>query len=154
MKNVLIILFVAIGCSLSAQTDTGTDSVNNALLRDYQKKMDAMRAQHREDSIKRDQLEKRLTLAAASEQQSLQEQLAKLKNADSLRLASKKKQIDSLRAYAKGYPVKGPMGENLFTIYSRLGSFSGRIRRDDWRAQARLLASDDTAAYEAKFGRI
>ena len=39
-------------------------------------------------------------------------------------------------------------------IDARLGGFSGRIRRDDWRAQARLLASGDTAAYEAKFGRL
>lgn len=36
----------------------------------------------------------------------------------------------------------------------RLGSFAGRIRRDDWRAQATLLAAEDTAAYEAKFGKL
>lgn len=39
-------------------------------------------------------------------------------------------------------------------IDTQLGSFSGRIRRDDWRAQAALLAAGDTAAYEAKFGRL
>src|SRR5690606_25031873 len=39
-------------------------------------------------------------------------------------------------------------------IDARLGAFSGGIRRDDWRAQARLLAIGDTAAYEAKFGKL
>lgn len=39
-------------------------------------------------------------------------------------------------------------------IDAQLGSFAGRIRRDDWRAQAALLASDDKAAYEAKFGKL
>ena len=39
-------------------------------------------------------------------------------------------------------------------IDARLGSFAGRIRRDDWRAQAALLAAGDTAAYEAKFGKL
>ena len=39
-------------------------------------------------------------------------------------------------------------------IDAQLGSFAGRIRRDDWRAQAALLAAQDTAAYEAKFGKL
>lgn len=39
-------------------------------------------------------------------------------------------------------------------IDARLGRFQGRIRRDDWVAQARLLAAEDTAGYEAKFGNL
>jgi predicted flap endonuclease-1-like 5' DNA nuclease len=39
-------------------------------------------------------------------------------------------------------------------IDAQLGRFQGRIRRDDWPAQARLLAAGDTAAYEAKFGKL
>ena len=39
-------------------------------------------------------------------------------------------------------------------IDARLGRFQGRIRRDDWREQARLLAQDDTAGYEARFGKL
>ena len=39
-------------------------------------------------------------------------------------------------------------------IDARLGRFQGRIRRDDWPAQARLLAAGDTAGYEAKFGKL
>jgi len=39
-------------------------------------------------------------------------------------------------------------------IDARLGRFQGRIRCDDWPAQARLLAAGDTAGYEATFGRL
>ena len=39
-------------------------------------------------------------------------------------------------------------------IDAQLGRFEGRIRRDSWVEQATLLARDDTAAYEARFGRL
>lgn len=39
-------------------------------------------------------------------------------------------------------------------IDAQLGRFQGRIRRDEWPAQARLLADGDTAGYEAKFGKL
>ena len=37
-------------------------------------------------------------------------------------------------------------------IDAQLGRFQGRIRRDDWVAQARLLEAGDTAGFEARFG--
>lgn len=39
-------------------------------------------------------------------------------------------------------------------IDAQLGDFAGRIVRDEWRAQAALLAAGDIAAYEARFGKI
>ena len=39
-------------------------------------------------------------------------------------------------------------------IDAQLGRFQGRIRRDAWPAQARLLAAGDEAGYEAQFGRL
>ena len=39
-------------------------------------------------------------------------------------------------------------------IDAQLGRFQGRIRRDDWPTQARLLAAGDTAGYEQKFGKL
>jgi predicted flap endonuclease-1-like 5' DNA nuclease len=39
-------------------------------------------------------------------------------------------------------------------IDAQLGRFQGRIRRDDWPGQARLLAVGDTTGYEAKFGKL
>ncbi|MDE0880203.1 MAG: hypothetical protein OSB00_16325 [Sphingomonas bacterium] len=37
---------------------------------------------------------------------------------------------------------------------AQLGSFSGRMARDRWIDQARLLASGDKAGYEATFGKL
>ncbi len=39
-------------------------------------------------------------------------------------------------------------------IDSQLGRFEGRIRRDSWTDQAKLLAADDTSGYEEKFGKL
>ena len=39
-------------------------------------------------------------------------------------------------------------------VDAQLGRFQGRIRRDDWKTQAALLAGGDKAAYESKFGRL
>jgi len=44
--------------------------------------------------------------------------------------------------------------EDLVRIDSQLGSFAGRPARDQWVAQARLLAADDTAGYESAFGKL
>jgi len=39
-------------------------------------------------------------------------------------------------------------------IDSQLGAFQGRIRRDDWPAQAQLLAAGDKAGFEDRFGKL
>ena len=39
-------------------------------------------------------------------------------------------------------------------IDAQLGSFAGRIRRDDWVDQCRFLAADDSAGFEARFGKL
>lgn len=36
----------------------------------------------------------------------------------------------------------------------QLGAFTGRMERDRWIEQAKLLAAGDTAAYEAEFGKL
>jgi len=38
-------------------------------------------------------------------------------------------------------------------IDAQLGAFQGRIRRDDWPAQARFLASGDVTGFESRFGK-
>ena len=39
-------------------------------------------------------------------------------------------------------------------IDAQLGNFAGRIARDRWIEQARLLATEDIAGFEAQFGRV
>lgn len=43
---------------------------------------------------------------------------------------------------------------DIDAIDGQLGRFEGRIRRDNWIEQAKLLAADDTAGYESKFGAL
>lgn len=50
--------------------------------------------------------------------------------------------------------IAGWSDEDIARIDAQLGSFAGRAVRDNWVEQARLLASGDAAAYEAKFGKI
>lgn len=44
--------------------------------------------------------------------------------------------------------------DDIAGIDASLGSFAGRPTRDNWVEQARLLASGDSAGYEAKFGKL
>ena len=39
-------------------------------------------------------------------------------------------------------------------IDAQLGTFAGRIRRDNWVDQAKFLAAGDQAGFEAKFGKL
>ncbi len=39
-------------------------------------------------------------------------------------------------------------------IDAQLGTFAGRIRRDNWVEQAKFLAVGDTAGFEGKFGKL
>lgn len=44
--------------------------------------------------------------------------------------------------------------EDAALVDAKLGTFKGRIARDHWVEQARLLAAGDLAGYEAKFGKL
>ena len=48
--------------------------------------------------------------------------------------------------------IAGWSDADIERIDAQLGRFQGRIRRDDWVEQARLLAAGDTAEFEQKFG--
>lgn len=44
--------------------------------------------------------------------------------------------------------------EDIAGIDAQLGSFKGRITRDNWVEQAKFLASGDRAGFEAQFGKL
>lgn len=44
--------------------------------------------------------------------------------------------------------------EDIDRIDAQLGRFEGRIRRDNWVAQAQFLVGGDMAGYEEKFGKL
>jgi predicted flap endonuclease-1-like 5' DNA nuclease len=43
---------------------------------------------------------------------------------------------------------------DIAAIDAQMGAFKGRIRRDRWVDQAKLLAAGDTAAFETEFGKL
>jgi predicted flap endonuclease-1-like 5' DNA nuclease len=45
-------------------------------------------------------------------------------------------------------------GDEIAEVDQYLGSFKGRIQRDNWVEQAGYLASGNTAAFEAKYGAL
>ena len=45
-------------------------------------------------------------------------------------------------------------GAQAAELDSRMGAFRGRLQRDRWIDQARLLEQDDIAGFEAEFGKI
>ena len=50
--------------------------------------------------------------------------------------------------------IAGWSEADIDRVDAQLGRFQGRIRRDDWVEQARLLGSGDEAGYEGKFGKL
>lgn len=44
--------------------------------------------------------------------------------------------------------------DDIAKVDAHLGTFKGRIARDNWVEQAKYLARGDTAGFEAKFGKI
>ena len=42
---------------------------------------------------------------------------------------------------------------DIARIDEKLGRFKGRIERDQWVAQARMLEAGDIAGFDARFGR-
>jgi len=50
--------------------------------------------------------------------------------------------------------IAGWSEADIAAIDANLGSFAGRPTRDSWVEQAALLTGGDTAAYEAKFGKL
>lgn len=50
--------------------------------------------------------------------------------------------------------IAGWTDADLATIDAQLGAFAGRPKRDNWIEQAQLLTGGDSAAYEAKFGKL
>lgn len=140
-KTISAILFVFIfPLLLFGQVDTAAikkdslkiqDSVNTNLLKEYQLKIAEVAKQKSQDSIKRVELESEINQLKTTDnlkKEVLQAKLATLNQKESLRLELKKAKIDALRVNAKSFPVLGLFNDTLFSIYSRLGSFSAADR--------------------------
>lgn len=110
-----------------------SDSVNNAVWKEYQLQQIANTNQFKLDSIKKVQLEMELLSLKTADnlkKDDLLKQLEELKDAEKVRIAAKKEKIKLLKGSVKGYPVLGAFKDTLFLMYNRLGSFSAEERAE------------------------
>jgi small-conductance mechanosensitive channel len=127
-------VFIFLGMVTFAQQDTvkqKSDSINDAILKEYNKKLEEIEHQRVEDSIAKANLTTQLNALKTTDnlkKEELQKQLQALHDKEVESLAQKKAQIDELRHTAIGYPVTGFFKDTLFLIYSRLGSFTAADR--------------------------
>ncbi len=139
----LTIVICLCGQNIYAQKDTSgqfrekdsinqkNDSLNAAILQQYNKKQNEIEQLHIADSITKANLEAQINSLKSSDntkKAELQKQLEDLKNNEAIRFAQRKKEIDSLRLTAKGYPVLGFFNDTLFYVYNNSGSFSAEDR--------------------------
>ncbi|HET7118799.1 MAG TPA: mechanosensitive ion channel family protein [Hanamia sp.] len=121
------------------------DSLNAAILQQYNKKQNEIEQLRIADSITKANLETQINSLKATDnlkKSELQKQLEELKNKEAIRFAEKKAQIDSLRLTAKAYPVLGFFNDTLFLIYNKSGSFSAQERADAITERIKPLADN------------
>ncbi|WP_369753698.1 mechanosensitive ion channel family protein [Flavobacterium sp. WC2409] len=137
VKTLILSFFVVLFTQKTvAQQDSinkKNDSLNTSIIKNFNEKLAIIEGQRVSDSIKKSELETQLLSLKKTDnlkKEALQKELEVLNTKEYKRLAEKKAQIDSLRLTAKGYPVTGFFNDTLFTIYSKLGSFSAKDRAD------------------------
>lgn len=127
----LIICFIIIQ-RVFAQQDTvqhKKDSLLTIQLEQQQKKVKQLSDERMADSLKRSELQKQLSTADNVQKNELLNKLETLRQKDSLRVVNQKHQVDSLRAFVKGFPVI-PFRDTLFFLFTRQGSFTARDRAE------------------------
>lgn len=100
-------------------------------LEQYNAKIQLIEKQRVADSLKKAELLAEIQSLKTTDnlkKETLQAQLDAISSQETERLASKKREVEALRATNKGVPVMGFFKDTLFTVYSRLGSFSPKER--------------------------
>jgi small-conductance mechanosensitive channel len=100
-------------------------------LEQYNAKIQLIEKQRVADSVKKAELLAEIQSLKTTDnlkKETLQAQLDAISSQETERLASKKREVEALRATNKGVPVMGFFKDTLFTVYSRLGSFSPKER--------------------------
>ncbi|WP_162304866.1 mechanosensitive ion channel family protein [Sphingobacterium olei] len=105
-------------------------------------RLQKIKEQQSQDSLRRLQLENRLfsdELEDTKEKQALLTELYFLKSRDSLALVERKRKVDSMRVLNPGIPVR-PFKDTLFTLYRGIGGFSIHERANAVQTRIKTLA--------------
>lgn len=128
-----IILFALVFFSVAAYGQDSVkrknDSLHTIQLDKQQAMIRRLSALRVADSLKKAELEKQLSGADNIQKTQLSKQLIALNSRDSLNALRQRRQIDSLRAFVKGFPV-APFHDTLFYIFTRQGSFTAGDRAE------------------------
>ncbi len=127
----VIVFWITVGLGQQETLSGQKDSVNIAQLETYNKRFSEIEQQRLTDSIRKNELEQQINALKTTDnlkKEELQAQLAALNEKETRRLAQKKAKIDSLKNTTKGFPVFGFFNDTLFSLYSKLGSFSPKER--------------------------
>ncbi|EPR66423.1 mechanosensitive ion channel family protein [Cyclobacterium qasimii] len=145
--------FVLLLCGVAwvsfGQTDSLSqynDSINNANLLEYNKRLAEVEKERVADSLKKAELEAQLLELKTTDnlqKKDLINQLETIKENDKKRLADKIAQIDSLRNTEIGYPVLGFKKDTLFLIHTKMGAASPMERALSITRKINLLYEDD-----------
>lgn len=158
MKKIFLSLFLLIIYSISfgqvkdsIPQKKKIDSVNTVLLNQYNQKLIELKEEQSKDSLKKVALENELKGLKNTDnlkKEELLSELNRLKDSENNRLELKKARIDSLKATATGFPVKGFFNDSLFVIYSKIGSFSAKERAD--AISKRIAELKDNVVFDKK----
>ena len=153
MRFILSVLIACMMAAMSplgmAQTDSLTirhDSLNLAVMQDYNKKLQKIEQQRIVDSLKREELESKLHSLKTTDnlkKEELQNQLQEISSRESQRIAQKKASIDSLRQNSKGYPVYGIMKDTLFYVFAKIGASTPHDRARNISGKLQKLYDND-----------
>ena len=121
------------------------DSLNTIILKKFNTKQEEMEKLRIADSITKARLVAEISSLQTTDnlkKQDLEIQLQEIRNKEAIRFAEKKKQIDSLRLTATGYPVFGFFNDTLFLIYNRSGSFPAQERANAITERVKKLSDN------------
>lgn len=98
-----------------------------------------MTAERNADPLKKLELQKQLSTAGQVQKAALHKEPNLLRSKDSLRHVRQQHQVDSLRAFVKGFPVV-PFRDTLTHLFTRQGSFTAQERSATLSSRIRQLA--------------
>ena len=147
--NVIAVLLLLTSFASSAQTDsikTNSDSIQMAILQDYNQKIAEIELQRIADSIKKADLESQLSSLKTTDnlqKEELLNQLKAIEENNKKRIEEKKSRIELLRNTAKGFPVTGVLGDTLFYINTKIGASTAKERASRISEKILALYNDD-----------
>lgn len=155
MKKIFFVSVLLLSAQIAfSQTETDSTDISevertlnslNQQVDTYERLLKQSNQKRKQDSLARVDLMKRIQLLQENDkvsQASLREQIREIEQRDSLRNAQQKQRILDLRLNTKGFDVK-PLGDSLFTIYTKLGPVMAEDRAANVSEKIELLIRDD-----------